>query len=149
MTQLDDCLHGVPRQFTEYQDQESVTFLSYFKTGIIYKVKQDCLTPVKPFLKILPLGTKKDLLLSLYQTIKASLWACKWTRENDLSSRWAVMFMYIGRRTHQCYFGNCLESWLAAPSGFSAEGFRGEFEPTNKPNDEVVPLENRRQLVFT
>ncbi|XP_040895476.1 scinderin like a [Toxotes jaculatrix] len=37
MTQLDDFLHGAPRQFTEFQNQESVTFLGYFKSGIKYK----------------------------------------------------------------------------------------------------------------
>ncbi|KAF3691314.1 Gelsolin Actin-depolymerizing factor [Channa argus] len=37
MTQLDDYLRGVPRQFTEFQNQESVTFQGYFKTGIKYK----------------------------------------------------------------------------------------------------------------
>uniref|UniRef100_A0AAQ6IEA9 Gelsolin-like domain-containing protein n=1 Tax=Anabas testudineus TaxID=64144 RepID=A0AAQ6IEA9_ANATE len=37
MTQLDDFMHGAPRQFTEFQNQESVTFLGYFKSGIKYK----------------------------------------------------------------------------------------------------------------
>nr|XP_020465752.1 gelsolin-like [Monopterus albus]XP_020465753.1 gelsolin-like [Monopterus albus] len=37
MTQLDDFLRGAPRQFTEFQNQESVTFLGYFKSGIKYK----------------------------------------------------------------------------------------------------------------
>ncbi|KAM9848314.1 scinderin like a [Aulostomus maculatus] len=37
MTQLDDSLGGKPIQFTEYQNQESVTFMSYFKHGIKYK----------------------------------------------------------------------------------------------------------------
>lgn len=39
MTQLDDFMHGAPRQFTEFQNQESLTFLGYFKSGIKYKVK--------------------------------------------------------------------------------------------------------------
>lgn len=39
MTQLDGFLKGVPVQFTEYQNQESDTFLSYFKTGLKYKVR--------------------------------------------------------------------------------------------------------------
>nr|XP_046247771.1 scinderin like a [Scatophagus argus] len=37
MTQLDDFLNGAPRQFSEFQGQESVTFQGYFKTGIKYK----------------------------------------------------------------------------------------------------------------
>uniref|UniRef100_A0A8D0A7J5 Scinderin like a n=1 Tax=Sander lucioperca TaxID=283035 RepID=A0A8D0A7J5_SANLU len=37
MMQLDDFLHGAPRQFTEFQNQESVTFMGYFKSGIKYK----------------------------------------------------------------------------------------------------------------
>ncbi|XP_042272670.1 scinderin like a [Thunnus maccoyii] len=37
MTQLDDFLGGAPRQFTEFQNQESVTFMGYFKSGIKYK----------------------------------------------------------------------------------------------------------------
>lgn len=41
MTQLDDFLGGAPRQFTEFQNQESVTFMGYFKSGIKYKVKHD------------------------------------------------------------------------------------------------------------
>lgn len=41
MTQMDDFLGGVPRQFTEFQNQESVTFMSYFKTGVRYKVRRD------------------------------------------------------------------------------------------------------------
>lgn len=41
MTQLDDFLGGAPRQFTEFQNYESVTFLGYFRSGIKYKVKHD------------------------------------------------------------------------------------------------------------
>ncbi|XP_023272273.1 gelsolin-like [Seriola lalandi dorsalis] len=37
MTQLDDFLRGAPRQFSEYQNQESVTFQGYFRSGIKYK----------------------------------------------------------------------------------------------------------------
>uniref|UniRef100_A0A4W6CYU4 Scinderin like a n=1 Tax=Lates calcarifer TaxID=8187 RepID=A0A4W6CYU4_LATCA len=37
MTQLDDSLGGAPRQYTEFQNQESVTFMSYFKSGVKYK----------------------------------------------------------------------------------------------------------------
>ncbi|XP_041790753.1 scinderin like a [Chelmon rostratus] len=37
MTQLDDFLGGKPVQFTEFQNNESVTFLGYFKKGIKYK----------------------------------------------------------------------------------------------------------------
>lgn len=37
MTQLDDYLGGMPRQFTEFQNEESPTFTSYFKSGIKYK----------------------------------------------------------------------------------------------------------------
>ncbi|XP_039985475.1 scinderin like a [Xiphias gladius] len=37
MTQLDDFLHGAPKQFIEFQNQESLVFLSYFKSGIKYK----------------------------------------------------------------------------------------------------------------
>ncbi|XP_038572707.1 scinderin like a [Micropterus salmoides] len=37
MMQLDDFLGGAPRQYTEFQSQESVTFLGYFKSGIKYK----------------------------------------------------------------------------------------------------------------
>lgn len=40
MTQMDDHLGGFARQFTEYQGHESNVFRSYFKHGIIYKVKQ-------------------------------------------------------------------------------------------------------------
>uniref|UniRef100_A0A3Q4BNU7 Gelsolin-like domain-containing protein n=1 Tax=Mola mola TaxID=94237 RepID=A0A3Q4BNU7_MOLML len=36
MTQLDQYLNNEPTQFMEYQDIESITFLSYFKTGIQY-----------------------------------------------------------------------------------------------------------------
>lgn len=44
MTQLDDFLGGKPVQFTEFQNNESVTFLGYFKKGIKYKVKHDLCT---------------------------------------------------------------------------------------------------------
>uniref|UniRef100_A0A673B652 Gelsolin-like n=1 Tax=Sphaeramia orbicularis TaxID=375764 RepID=A0A673B652_9TELE len=37
MTQLDDFLQGIPQQFTEFQNEESSTFLSYFPKGIVYK----------------------------------------------------------------------------------------------------------------
>ncbi|KAK5906636.1 hypothetical protein CesoFtcFv8_004564 [Champsocephalus esox] len=37
MIQEDDFLHGAPIQFTEFQNQESNSFLSYFKYGITYK----------------------------------------------------------------------------------------------------------------
>ncbi|XP_070817523.1 scinderin like a [Chaetodon trifascialis] len=37
MTQMDEYLGGQPVQFTEYQNEESVTFQGYFKKGIIYK----------------------------------------------------------------------------------------------------------------
>lgn len=37
MTQLDDFLGGLPQQFTEFQNKESTTFLSYFPKGITYK----------------------------------------------------------------------------------------------------------------
>ncbi|KAK7888659.1 hypothetical protein WMY93_024219 [Mugilogobius chulae] len=37
MTQMDDFLKGKPRQFTEFQNEESVTFTGYFKSGIKYK----------------------------------------------------------------------------------------------------------------
>ncbi|XP_072295610.1 scinderin like a [Eucyclogobius newberryi] len=37
MTQLDDYLNGKPRQFTEFQNEESVTFTGYFRSGIKYK----------------------------------------------------------------------------------------------------------------
>uniref|UniRef100_A0A7N9AVE3 Scinderin like a n=1 Tax=Mastacembelus armatus TaxID=205130 RepID=A0A7N9AVE3_9TELE len=37
MTQLDDFLRGAPRQYSEFQNQESLTFLGYFKSGIKYK----------------------------------------------------------------------------------------------------------------
>uniref|UniRef100_A0A8C4GI38 Scinderin like a n=1 Tax=Dicentrarchus labrax TaxID=13489 RepID=A0A8C4GI38_DICLA len=37
MTQLDDFLGGAPRQFTEFQGEESLTFLGYFRSGIKYK----------------------------------------------------------------------------------------------------------------
>lgn len=40
MTQIDDSLGGAPVQFTEYPNQESDIFLSYFKTGLRYKVRQ-------------------------------------------------------------------------------------------------------------
>lgn len=40
MTQLDDFLGGAPRQFTEFQNNESTTFMGYFKPGIKYKVGQ-------------------------------------------------------------------------------------------------------------
>lgn len=39
MTQLDDFLGGAPRQFTEFQDEESDAFMSLFKSGVNYKVK--------------------------------------------------------------------------------------------------------------
>uniref|UniRef100_A0A8C2ZJ57 Scinderin like a n=1 Tax=Cyclopterus lumpus TaxID=8103 RepID=A0A8C2ZJ57_CYCLU len=38
MTQLDTFLNGAPIQFTEFQNQESLTFLGYFRTGIKYKM---------------------------------------------------------------------------------------------------------------
>uniref|UniRef100_A0A8D3E074 Scinderin like a n=1 Tax=Scophthalmus maximus TaxID=52904 RepID=A0A8D3E074_SCOMX len=41
MIQLDDFLNGKPVQYTEFQNDESVTFMSYFKAGIQYKVKVD------------------------------------------------------------------------------------------------------------
>ncbi|CAG5861638.1 unnamed protein product [Menidia menidia] len=37
LTQLDDHLRGAAVQFNEFQNQESVTFLGYFKSGIKYK----------------------------------------------------------------------------------------------------------------
>ncbi|XP_070689028.1 scinderin like a [Pempheris klunzingeri] len=37
MTQLDTFMKDAPRQFTEFQNQESTTFLSYFKSGIKYR----------------------------------------------------------------------------------------------------------------
>ncbi|XP_019936216.1 scinderin like a [Paralichthys olivaceus] len=37
MTQLDDYLGQKPRQFTEFQYEESNTFMSYFKSGVKYK----------------------------------------------------------------------------------------------------------------
>lgn len=40
MTQLDQHLNNVPVQFTERQGTESNYFNSYFKSGIVYKVKQ-------------------------------------------------------------------------------------------------------------
>lgn len=46
MTQLDDYLNGQPLQFTEWQNQESDTFMGYFKCGIKYKVKHDIFTYV-------------------------------------------------------------------------------------------------------
>uniref|UniRef100_A0A673B148 Gelsolin-like n=1 Tax=Sphaeramia orbicularis TaxID=375764 RepID=A0A673B148_9TELE len=36
MTQLDDFLQGIPQQFTEFQNEESSTFLSYFPKGIVW-----------------------------------------------------------------------------------------------------------------
>lgn len=41
MMQLDDHLGGSPIQYTEFQNEESKTFLGYFKRGIQYKVKHD------------------------------------------------------------------------------------------------------------
>ncbi|TNN34998.1 Adseverin [Liparis tanakae] len=38
MTQLDNFMNGAPIQFTEFQNEESTTFLSYFQTGIKYKM---------------------------------------------------------------------------------------------------------------
>lgn len=38
-TQLDDFLGGGPIQFREVQNNESLTFLSYFKSGVKYKVR--------------------------------------------------------------------------------------------------------------
>lgn len=40
-TQLDDFLGGAPVQFREVQDNESLTFLGYFKSGVKYQVG-DC-----------------------------------------------------------------------------------------------------------
>lgn len=37
-TQLDDFLGGKPVQFREVQNNESLTFLGYFKSGVKYKV---------------------------------------------------------------------------------------------------------------
>ncbi|XP_077462678.1 scinderin like a isoform X2 [Stigmatopora argus] len=37
MTQLDDSLGGAAKQFTEHQNQESLTFLGYFKHGLKYQ----------------------------------------------------------------------------------------------------------------
>ncbi|XP_075935332.1 scinderin like a [Anarhichas minor] len=37
MVQLDNSLGGAPIQFTEFQNEESLTFMSYFKSGIKYK----------------------------------------------------------------------------------------------------------------
>ena len=42
ITQLDDHLRGAAIQFNEFQNQESITFLGYFKSGIKYKVKCSC-----------------------------------------------------------------------------------------------------------
>lgn len=39
ITQLDDHLQGAAIQYNEFQNQESTTFLGYFKSGIKYKVK--------------------------------------------------------------------------------------------------------------
>ncbi|XP_068446201.1 scinderin like a [Clinocottus analis] len=38
MTQMDTFLKGAPIQFTEFQNEESSTFIGYFKTGIRYKM---------------------------------------------------------------------------------------------------------------
>lgn len=54
MTQLDQYLNNEPTQFMEYQDIESITFLSYFKAGIQYMVN---------YLKIF-LQKKKNFFIS-------------------------------------------------------------------------------------
>lgn len=43
-TQLDDFLGGGPVQFREVQNNESITFMGYFKSGIKYKVSRFQLT---------------------------------------------------------------------------------------------------------
>lgn len=37
MTQLDDYLGKKPKQYTEYQNEESIVFMGYFKSGVKYK----------------------------------------------------------------------------------------------------------------
>lgn len=42
-TQMDDYLKGAAVQFNEFQEDESLTFLGYFKSGMKYKVKNSTL----------------------------------------------------------------------------------------------------------
>lgn len=69
-------------------------------------------------------------LMSLYQITKAKTLIIKWNQQNDQSSRCCLSICLYGK-------WNCLEPGLIAPSGFSAEGLHGEFEPANKPSTEV------------
>uniref|UniRef100_A0A8C7PGH3 Macrophage-capping protein n=1 Tax=Oncorhynchus mykiss TaxID=8022 RepID=A0A8C7PGH3_ONCMY len=67
-TQLDDFLGGGPVQFREVQNNESITFMGYFKSGIKYKEKKTLISS-SPFHLILPLPSQQGGVASGFQHV--------------------------------------------------------------------------------
>ncbi|KAL3046863.1 hypothetical protein OYC64_021144 [Pagothenia borchgrevinki] len=80
MTQLDNFLRGAPIQFTEFQNQESNSFLSYFKYGITYK--KGGVASGFNHIVINDLETQRLLHVKGRRVIKASEVPMKWSSFN-------------------------------------------------------------------